>query len=258
MVKPITKTTNKTYSQDKEKEIDKDTKIEESVKDAKSAESKIEELEELNKEKDKKIDEMSSSLAYMQQQINMLMQQIITSKNVEQKSETNEEVLVCSRGIYDTVLCTNDNKILYNFKCNEEKYIDVEDLKTLFKESIRDNRLLFEEDTLYFKDPENYKRFNIKKRIDLSPENIVRVLTLPEHDMIEEVNKMTDSLHNFRLVHSLQFEIVKLLLGKDKLLRNWSYENRNALEKYIGQKFDDLMAAVGAIELLGRQSFKNL
>lgn len=255
MAKPVTKTTNKTYSQDKE--LEKETMQEDTLED-KTAEEKIAELTSSNEQKAKQIDELSSSVATLQQQINMLMQQIINSKQQEVVKDDNEEVAVCSRGIYDTVLCTNDNKILYNFKCNEEKLISVEDLKILFKESIRDNRLLFEEDTLYFKDAENYKRFNIKRRIDLSPENIVRVLTLPEHDMIDEINKMTDNLHNFRLVHSLQFEIVKLLLGKDKLLRNWSYENRNALEKYIGQKFDDLMAAVGAIELLGRQSFKNL
>lgn len=255
MAKPVTKTMNKTYSKDKE--VEKEVMQKDTLED-KAAEEKIAELTSSNEEKAKQIDELSSSVATLQQQINMLMQQIINSKQQEVGKDENEEVAVCSRGIYDTVLCTNDNKILYNFKCNEEKLISVEDLKILFKESIRDNRLLFEEDTLYFKDPENYKRFKIKRRIDLSPENIVRVLTMPEHDMIDEINKMTDNLHNFRLVHSLQFEIVKLLLGKDKLLRNWTYENRNALEKYIGQKFDDLMAAVGAIELLGRQSFKNL
>lgn len=245
MAKPISNTNNNSSKQRvyyKEEKTERNTELEQ--------------LKKLNEEKDKEIAELSKNMLNMQQQLNELMQKMMSKTN-DLPNHT-EEVVVGNRSIYGSLLATNDDKIHITFNCNEEKAVDVEDLKTLFKEGIRDNRLLFEEDTLYFKDPANYARFKIKKKVDLSEENIVRILMLPSHDMIDEINKLTNSLTNFRITHALQFEIVKLLISKDKPLNNWSYDNRNTLENYIGQKFDNLMAAVGAVELLGRQSFKNL
>ena len=109
---------------------------------------------------------------------------------------------------------------------------------------------MFEDDIFYFVNPEDYSRFKIKKRIDLSRENIIRILNLDPIKMIDEVNLLTNNLVDFAVMHNFQFEVVKLLIDKTNPLANWKYENRRHLERYLRQNFDDLEAAVGAIELL--------
>lgn len=271
MAKPVVKTTNKTkiekqnIVEEKEKIEEKQEFVSENTKEnivdnktqINKDEDLIKELKQSNEQKDKEIAELSKNMLNMQQQLNMIMQQMMNNSRSAEKSTEYEEVIVGSRALYDTVLATSDDKLVIKFSCDEEKAIDVEDLRLLFKD-VRSNKLLFEEDTLYFVDPSNYERFKIKRKVDLSPENITRILLLPTHDMIDEINKMTNSLVDFRITNSLQFQIVKLLISKKRPLKEWSYESREVLERYIGKKFNDLMAAVGALEQLGRQTYDNL
>lgn len=226
--------------------------IKEETKEIETRDIEIARLEEENKAKDAKIDELSRNFAGLQAQIELLMRSGFTpSKPVEE-----EDILVKCRAIYGAVLATNDGKLVFNFGCEEEKYINSEDLKVVLKESGRDNKKLFENDVLYFDDEENYTKFKIKKRVDMSRENIIKIITMEDPvEMIDEVNKLTNNLVNFSITHSFQFEVVKLLIDKSNPLKNWKYENRVKLENYIGQKWDDLMAAVGAVELLGRKKF---
>ena len=168
------------------------------------------------------------------------------------KTDDSVEVLVGCRGIYGGALSTSDDRISFKFECDEEKYINSDDLKELFRDSKRNNKLNFENDVFYFVDSKYYDIFKIKKRVDFSPENIARILCLPTHDMIDEFNIITNNKNSFWLMHEFQYQVVKLLVREDSRLSQWSYENRNTLERYIGQKFDALMASVGALELLGR------
>lgn len=223
-------------------------KVEKIVKDTKDEEIEI--LRKENEEKDKKLDELSKNFALMQEQLAKLMSQ----PSMPSKSkDDDEDVLIGCRNIYGGCLATNDGRYSYTFTCDEEKYIAAEDLKIILRESGRNTRGLFEEDVFYFVNPDDYAKFKIKKRIDLSPENIVRILTTKNtHDMIDEINIITNNKVNFSALHSLQFAIVKLLIDKSNPLADWNYESRVVLERYLGQKFDDLMAAVGALELIPR------
>lgn len=215
-------------------------------------ESENQKLKQENAEKDATIKLLQENFEKMQQQIEKLM------KGNSQPTDNTEdkEVVVCCRAINGGVLGTADERYIIKFLCDEEKYVDVEDLKTIFRESgSRNVRKLFEEDVFYFKNAEDYSKFKIKKRIDLSRDNIIRILTSPVTKMIDEVNLLTNNLVDFSVVHNFQFEIVKMLVDPKNPLRDWKYENRNAMEKYLNRKFDDLMAAIGAIELIGRKKF---
>ncbi len=245
MATQIKKTNNATVKSTDSEEIKTNNILNEDDK-----EKEIEMLKKENEEKDKKLDELSKNFALMQEQLAKLMSQpsgTLTSKDDE------EDVLVGCRSIYSNCLATNDGRCSYSFNCDDQKYVSAEDLRQIFRESNRNTRGLFEDDVFYFVNPKDYERFKIKKRVDLSPENIIRILTtLDTHSTIDEINKMTNSKINFAVLHNFQFEVVKLLIDESNPLANWKYDDRRTLEEYLGQKFDDLMAAVGARDLLAQ------
>lgn len=242
MATQIKKTNNSTKTT-----IAKENNTQETATLLKDKQKEIEALQALNKEKDAKFEELSRNFMLMQEQLNALMEQKVTSTTT---SQDDEDVLVGCRSIYGNCLTTSDGRYSYSFLCDEQKYISVEDLKMIFRDSGRNTRKMFEDDIFYFVNPEDYSRFKIKKRIDLSRENIIRILNLDPIKMIDEVNLLTNNLVDFAVMHNFQFEVVKLLIDKTNPLANWKYENRRHLERYLRQNFDDLEAAVGAIELL--------
>ena len=245
MATQIKKTNNSTVKSTKSEEIKTNNILNEDDK-----EKEIEILRKENEEKDKKLEELSKNFALMQEQLSKLMSQ---SSSISKSKDDDEDVLVGCRSIYSNCLATNDGRCSYSFNCDDQKYVSAEDLRQIFRESNRNTRGLFEDDVFYFVNPKDYERFKIKKRVDLSPENIIRILTtLDTHSMIDEINKMTNSKINFAVLHNFQFEVVKLLIDKSNPLANWKYDDRRTLEEYLGQKFDDLMAAVGARDLLAR------
>lgn len=212
----------------------------------------IQQLKEDNKKKDDDLKNLSESFAKMQEQLNSLLQ----SQQMGHSVLPNEEIEIGCRAINGGVLATSDGRYSISFLCDEKKFVDSDDFKTILKESgLRNTKKFFEDDIFYFVDKGNYDKFKIKKRVDLSRENISRILMLPSHSMIDEINALTNNLVDFTVVHTLQFEIVKMLIDTEAPLKNWNYDNRAALERYLNRKFDDLMAAVGAIELLGRKKF---
>lgn len=224
----------------------------ENIENAEQTNNEVEELKKQLEAKNAEISNMSAMFATMQAQLNMLM-----NNQSKPSTDKSEDVLIGCRAVYGAVLATNDNKYVFKFECDEEKYIDSEDLKTVLKESGRDNKKLFEQDTFYFVNEEDYEKFKIKKRVDLSRENLIRILTKNDsYAMIDEINKMTNNLLNYSVTHAIQYEIVKMLIDTSNPLKDWKYENRTALERYINQKFDDLMASIGALELLGRKKFR--
>lgn len=241
---------------EKENTEDLTFEIAEEVVDNKQTKAKkeIEELKAQNEEKDNQIKELSLAIEKMQAQMEAFMKGATTVNGSLSKDE-NEEVLIGCRGIYGGVLATSDNKLSFKFECDEERYIDSDDIKELFRDSKRKNKINFENDIFYFVDKKYYIKFKIKKRIDLSPDNISRILCLSTHDMIDEFNALTNNKNNFRIMHEFQFQVVKMLVKNDPRLFNWSYDNRHRLEEYIGQKFDNLLASVGALELLGRKKY---
>lgn len=159
-----------------------------------------------------------------------------------------ESARIGCRAFSGVTLSTGDESIQYSFEVGDEKDIPLDDLKQLLKENgTRNNKRLFEKGLFYFVDPEDYKTFGIKPRVDLSIENIKRVVTEPDIDkMIREVKEMTKDKVDWAITHSLKFTIAQMWVDKENQpLKNWTYANRVALENYFGNKFDDLIAGIG-------------
>lgn len=216
----------------------------------------IAELKKENAEKEKQLEEMNKNFQLMQAQLNLLLsQQKVTPSDIRPQ----ETVKVGCRTVYGEVLTTRDGSIVIPFKCDDIKDIDVEDLKTLLKESSsKVNKKLFEQDIFFFVNPSDYERFKISKRIDLSPENITRILLLDTNQMINEVNKLTNNLdmNEHHLIRAFSFGVAKLLIDKSGPLRTWSFQNRETLERYLGAPFNDYLASLSVIEGLNTNLFK--
>lgn len=217
----------------------------------------IESLKKSNQEKDEEIKNLKNDFNDLKSKLDLILSSggLLSHKS----NEESEDIKVGYRGVYGGALANATGSLTYKFESNEEKYIDSEDLKQLFKESgLRNNKKMFEDDIFYFVDEKNYSKFKIKKRVDLSKENILRILTLDDvNDTIIELNKMTNTKLDFNVLHAFQYQVARLIIDKNAKLKDWKYENRTALERYINQKFDDLLAGMGAIEILGRTKFKN-
>lgn len=202
------------------------------------------------------IEEQNKQIEQMQQQMQQMAAMFSMFQNAgaqvgQQKGK--ENVLVGCRAFSGAVLSTKDESVQYNFEVGEEKEIPYDDLKLILKENgVRNNKRLFEKGLFYFVDEEDYRSFGIKPRVDLSVENIKRIVTEPDIDkMIREVKEITKDKVDWAVTHSLKFTIAQMWVDKENQpLKNWSYENRVALENYFGNKFDDLIAGIGLINFV--------
>ena len=259
MAQSVKKTNNQQVKKVQQKEVIKEetnienAQINEEKEVNTTQNSELESLKQELKSKDNKVEELSKIIEMMQAQMQAFMNG--TSRQMCSKTDDSEDVLVGCRGIYGGVLATSDGRHTFKFECDEEKYIDSDDLKELFRDSSRNNKRNFEDDVFYFVDAKHYDKFKIRKKADLSPDNIVRILCLSPYEMIDEFNILTNNKNSFWTMQEFRFQVVKLLVKKDVRLNNWSFESRRELEKYIGQNFDQLMASVGALELLGRKKY---
>lgn len=127
---------------------------------------------------------------------------------------------------------------------NEEQVVTVSDMKRFFrKHSIRK---LFENGLCYFTEPENYALFNIRKYIDLSDENLIRVLTQEDtNDVIRELDEITTNKKNSSIVNCVVFRICDMI-RKNTL--DWDYYKRKAIEDYFSMEFDRGINTLKALE----------
>lgn len=127
---------------------------------------------------------------------------------------------------------------------NEEQVVTVSDMKRFFrKHSIRK---LFENGLCYFTEPENYALFNIRKYIDLSDENLIRVLTQEDtNDVIRELDEITTHKKNSSIVNCVVFRICDMI-RKNTL--DWDYYKRKAIEDYFSMEFDRGINTLKALE----------
>ena len=127
---------------------------------------------------------------------------------------------------------------------NEEQVVTVSDMKRFIrKHSIRK---LFENGLCYFTEPENYALFNIRKYIDLSDENLIRVLTQEDtNDVIRELDEITTHKKNSSIVNCVVFRICDMI-RKNTL--DWDYYKRKAIEDYFSMEFDRGINTLKALE----------
>lgn len=198
--------------------------------------------------------DFDSKMQDMEMKINLLMA-TLTQSSKNAKTETAEEakeVVVGCRAFSGAALSTSDGTICYIFKGGEEKHIDIEDLKTLLRESgVRNNKTLFADGLFYFIDEKMYKEFRIKRTSDLSKENIIKLLLVDDVDeMLRGIKDFTNNKSKMAVTHTMQFMIAQMLIDESNPLAFWKYENRKALETYLENRFDDLIAQSGIFNII--------
>lgn len=113
---------------------------------------------------------------------------------------------------------------------NQDIEISEDEMQMLMKTSfVRD---FLKKDVIYFRDEENYKKFKVFDRFDLSDEKIINVVTQSsQNKLVEELNKYTNSKKDDPVFHSLFYRIVDLY-NNGKLIK-MTYENRKTIEEYF-------------------------
>ena len=228
-------------------------------------ESKIEsnddcKIQELNKENaelktklEKQENEFSNKFKQMQTQMDALLEIMkkVPTNNSQKNIQEDEDIAVGCRLFAGLGMVNADGTQTIVFRCGEKKYIPYEDLKSFLKENSRNNKALFANGLLFFYDEENYSRFKIKKIVDLDEQHIIDILTTPDtNQMIGKINELTNNLRKESVLHTLKFMIADMLIRDASKLRNFTYDNRDALEKYIGVKFDTLISNANMYKFL--------
>ena len=201
-----------------------------------------------------KVKQLEQDNADLKKQLQALMSAIMANgTRVEPKAEEPKTVKVGCRAFSGACLRNKDESIIYYFSAGEERDVDVEDLKMIFKDgAILKNRALFEKGIFYFVDNDQYSKWGISQKVDLSLDAIKAIVTEPDVDvMIRKVKELTKDKTDTNVTHSFKFIIAQMMVDNEKEpLRSWRYENRVALENYLGNKFDELIANVGLYNIV--------
>ena len=206
-------------------------------------------------ERDKTINDLTNSMDSLKAQLDILMKSMQQQPNIK---DDDRDIEVFCRTFYPVTLSAMNDQKKFTIQGMGSAYININELKLFLRDTTSGSLTLFKNDILYFKDESLYEELKIKKEIDLSDENIIKIITMEDtNEMINKVAELTNYKVNFAVLHAFQYLVVKLTLDKNKPLKNWSYENRRILESYIGQKFDDLSRAINAYDMicLGKKRF---
>ena len=179
------------------------------------------------------LEQMMSNYKDMQLQLqNMLLAQ----QNLKGRDDE-EELMVGCRIFNGAWLSSEKGDISIFIGYKDEVGIKVTELREIFKNPFG-YKQMFIKGSLYFKNEEDYKKFNIRKDFDLSDEGIKELLAKPSNQVIEEVKKITNEKKNLTQVFVLLYQIASLIDANDIDIK---YETRNALERYFDVDFVDII-----------------
>lgn len=176
--------------------------------------------------------ELKKQIEQMQALINSLMQNQNKEKVVVQ--EENEVVIGCRviQGVGWGDPRDPSGEIRLRF--GEEQSVTVSDMKRFFRQHTI--RKLFEDGLCYFANEEDYAIFNIRKHIDLSDENLIKILTQSDTNLIiSDLDDMTSYKKDSSIINCLIFRICDLI--KNRKI-TWDYYTRKAIEEYFKTDFD--------------------
>lgn len=215
-----------------------DTEVEE------SAEIKEVEIDKEKEQLKKELAENQNTIKQLQEQMTALMKMVAANNGNNIATNEDDEIVDVGCRCFAGLGMTNaDGTQNILFRCGERKGITVSDLKSYLKENIRNNKALFSNGLLFFYDDSNYDRFRIKKNVDLSEEKVIEIITMADtNEMIRHIAEMTNNLRRESVVYTLKYMIADMIIRKVDALKDFSYYNRDELEKYFGVKFDTLIS----------------
>lgn len=209
--------------------------------------------------RDEQIRLLNEQLEEMRKQMSALQKMQAQTANTATRYPVDEApVTIVSRFFSDTALESPDHTLNLILKCAVPTVVDYDDMKEFLKETAYHHyKKLFEEDLLYFADEADYKRFNIKRKTDLSEAALKKILFLPIEQMLEKMNELTGNKRNYNMIHVLIYRIAEMLVEPSKPLKGWDYENRVALEKYFSIIFDQIIQMTGMYDIINDMHLYN-
>lgn len=206
-------------------------------------------------EKEEKISDNSEVIALRQQleEMKKAMELLMNNKATEPSKvyvkEAEDEVVIGCRilqGVGWGDPSRDEGEIRLRF--NEEQSVTVSDMKKFFRSAAI--RRLFEDGICYFTNDEDYTLFNIRKHVDLSNENLSRILEEKDiNSIVRELDKITESKKNGSIVNCMVYRICDMIRNNEL---KWDYYTRTAIENYFGVEFDRGIMALNAL-----QDFRN-
>lgn len=208
----------------------------ENMKDVEKVENNIEKAEQTEIEALKRqLEEMKQTMLNMMANQN---KQVVVTKE-------DEEVVVGCRVLQGIGWGDpNDTAGEVRLKYNQTMAIPKGDMKKFFR--TYNVKRIFEDGLCYFENPDDYISFGIQKAIDLSDENLKRILNLPTtNDIVFELSKMTSEKKNSNTLNCLIYRICDMI-RKNEL--KWDYYTRKGVEGYLGVEFDKGISTLTALD----------
>ena len=190
-----------------------------------------------NEELKKQLDDMMKNYKNMQLQLQNVL---LTQKNQnEQAKQDNTGSAVVGCLIFNgATLVSQGGDIIIPIEYKQEVDVEYTELREVFKNPFG-YRSLFRKGILYFVNPEDYKRFNIKQEIDLSDEALINLLSHSSPFTItDKMKQMTREKKDLTEMFAIIYQIANLI---DKKKVDLDYEIRSALEKYFEVDFKTLI-----------------
>lgn len=236
-----------------------------STTNKKPTNKKVEKVEEIvEKEKIEEIEEVKSESSEATSEVDLLKQQLEEMKKamaelmVNKANEGSNRIIVKEQEDEVVIGCRvlqgigwgspDDPAGEIRLSYNDKQTVTVTDMKRFFRQA--SIRKLFEDGLCYFAKPEDYALFNIRKYVDLSNENLLRILDKKDiNEIIRELDKLTQEKKNSGIVNCLIYRICNMIKNKELV---WDYYTQAGIEKYFNMEFSRGINILQSIENIRR------
>ena len=190
--------------------------------------------------KDKEMQEMKIQMEMLMKQ---MAQMATMNQNVQMGKPNDIEVVVGCRALNGACLANKSGDIEYNIKYREVESIPYNELKECFKSNVNNYKDLFAKGIFYFEDEAMYDEFGVKNRIDLSEENLTKILL---SNQVPFLDKLYVRGQKDVVLYMTVLYLVAELYSEGKL-NNWSWEGRNIFESHYKIRLDDIIRQIQSI-----------
>lgn len=198
----------------------------------KSEEKKVEEIKEPISKENEEVSELKKQIEEMKK----AMEALIANSNAAAPSnsvvikESDDEIEIGTRMIQGIGFTSTDETISLRMDYNQIQALSLSEMKKLLRQ--QEIKRLFENGVCYFVKQEDYALLGIRNAIDLSTENLQRILISGNlNEIVRELNSMTSNLKNSTVVHCLIFRICDMIRKGE--LANMDYTTRTGLSNYF-------------------------
>ena len=221
-----------------------ETKTDEKTEAELALEAKDKEIQEMKTQMEMQEMKTQMEMQEMKIQMEMLMKQMMTTNQSVQVGKTNDiDVAVGCRALNGACLANKNGDIEYNIKYKEIDYIPYNELKECFKSNVNNYKDLFAKGIFYFEDEAMYDEFMIKNRIDLSEENLVKILL---SNQVPFLDKLYIRGQKDVVLYMTVLYLVAELYSEGKL-NEWSWDGRNTFETHYKIRLDDIVRQIQSV-----------